>query len=459
MKDSRISLMESALIHKAVNTISMPAIGGLIIMALYNIVDTMFVAWIGTEATGATQIVMPIIMLASSIGLAIGVGGGAVLSRLLGQKDFEKASCLSSTLLLIGVITGILFIIMNLLFLHEVLVFFGATSDIYTLAEEYGFYIILGGMFLIANMVMNNLMRAEGSAVLSMYGMAAGAVLNIILDPLFIFTFGWGIQGAAIATTLSQGTTTAILLTFYLRQITVCTLKFGYITMKWELLKGTLTVGIPTFFKQLLFSLSMAVMNQYAIIYGGADLLATTGVLLRVTMLPTYIIFGLGQGAQPVIGFNQGAGNITRARQSFFYALKAGAVMMVLNAVILLFGANTIMDIFKASKEVTAYGILGLKAYAFGLILYSFSNTITVLFQALGRGFESLVLSTARQGFILIPLIIFMGKIYGSSGVLLAQTAADVLTFIISIAFVIPLLRKLKGEEKLNYGIINAVQN
>ncbi len=452
-------LLESAPVHKAVNTVSLPAISGLLIMALYNIVDTMFVSWIGTEATGATQIVMPIVMLASSIGLAIGVGGGTVISRLLGQKEYEKASRLSSTLLLIGTVTGIVFIALNLIFLDSVLLFFGATSDVYTLAEEYGVFIILGGIFLIANMIMNNMLRPEGSALISMWGMAAGAVLNIVLDPLFIFSFGWGIRGAAIATTLSQGVTALILLSAYLRHKTVCSIGFRYITLDWQLLKGTLTVGIPTFFKQLLFSLSMAVMNQYSITYGGADLQATTGILLRVTMLPTYVIFGLGQGAQLVIEFNQGAGNMSRARRAFYYALKAGALMMTLNAVLLLFGAGIIMDLFKASSEVTAYAVTGQKAGALGLFLYSFSNTITILFQALGRGMESLILSTARQGFILIPLIIIIGKFYGSTGVLLAQTAADVLTFIISTVFVIPLLRELKGEEKFNYGMLNAVQN
>lgn len=452
MDDSRIKLMASAPIHQAVNKISLPAISGLIIMALYNIVDTMFVAWIGTEATGATQIVMPIIMLSSAIGLALGMGAAAVVSRLLGRKEREAASRICSTTFFLGIILGILFIIVNLIFMDQILHFFGATEAVIELAESYAFYIILGSIFMISNMVMNNLLRSEGSAMISMMGMGLGAILNIILDPLFIFTFGWGISGAAIATTISQGVTFVILLSAFLRKRTVCSLKIKFISFDRAYFKSIMTVGIPTFFKQLLFSLSMAVMNQSSVRYGGADLLAAIGVLTRITLLPTYIIFGLGQGVQPVIGFNQGSGDIGRVRSAFFYAMKVSGAAMGANALLFLAVPAYIMHIFRASTEVTAFGITGLYAYSAALFLYGFSNTITVFFQALGKGVESMILSTARQGFILIPLLIVMGRNYGAQGVLLAQTFSDILTFILSVIFLFPLLKSRELNIELQKG-------
>ncbi|MDC7235968.1 MAG: MATE family efflux transporter [Spirochaetales bacterium] len=427
--------------NKAVNKISIPAISGLIIMALYNIVDTMFVAWIGTEATGATQIVMPIIMMSSAIGLALGIGSAAVISRLLGQKKLKEASQVSSTTFFLGLILGCFYILFNFLFLDRILEFFGATAAVYDLAEDYARFIIPGSLFMIGSMVLNNLLRSEGSAVLSMTGMAAGALLNIILDPLFIFAFGWGISGAALATSISQGFTLIILISAYLRKKSVCRLRPSYICFSRKYFSSIMTVGLPTLFKQMLLSLSLGLMNNGAVQYGGADLLAAVGILTRVSMLPTYVIFGLGQGLQPVIGYNQGAGQIRRVRRAFSYAMKVSGVSMILNALVFLTAGQLIMDIFKASPEVTALGVRGLNAYGAALFLYGFSNTITILFQALGKGTESMILSTARQGFILIPLLVFMGQRMGSDGILFAQTAADVLTFFLSVIMLINLFR------------------
>jgi putative MATE family efflux protein len=444
MNDKRIDLLKNAPVKKAINKMAMPAIIGLLVMAIYNVVDTMFVAWIGTKATGATQVVLPIMLLASAIGLAFGIGGGSYLSRLLGKGDMKKAEQVASTSFYTGLLAGLIFTVLCLSFFEGILTFFGANKDIMSLTKSYGLYIVLGSIVLVLNMVLNNLLRSEGSAKLSMFGMAAGAILNIVLDPLFIFVFDWGIAGAAIATTLSQCVTFVILISHYIKRKTVIHLTIKSIQLKWEIYKEILVVGTPTFFKQLLFSLSIALLNQSSITYGGADLLAATGVITRVTMLPTNIVFGLGQGFQPVAGYNIGAGDKKRVMDSLKYTIIISTIVMAITALCMSLFGKQIFYAFKTSSQVASFGIKGLRYYSLGLVLLGFTNTVTVFYQSLGKGRESLFMSVSRQGIFFIPAIIMLPKLLGINGVLMAQLVADILAMILSLIFIIPFIKKDK---------------
>lgn len=433
MEESKIKLLSSAPISRAVNTMAIPAIVGLLVMAIYNIVDTMFVSWIGTEATGATQVVMPIMMLFSSIGLTFGIGAGAVISRLLGQKNYKKANIIGSTTIFSGLFIGILFTLFSLVFLESILIFFGASPDVMEKAKAYGFYIVIGNIFIICNMIMNNMLRSEGSGKISMIGMATGSILNMILDPILIFALGWGIEGAAIATTCSQMVTSVILLRGYIGHKTTVKLKLRYLEVRWKHYKDIMVVGLPTFARQLLVSFSMAFLNQSAGKYGGAELLAAIGIISRMTMMPLYVVFGLGQGLQPVVGFNQGAGSRTRVVAALKYTMCVNIIFTLIMTTIYFVSAPLIMKVFKAVDTVSYYGIKGIYLYSAGFLLIGISNTISVFFQALGRGKESLFLSISRQGLFYIPIIIVIPSVLGATGILMAQTIADIITTSLSV--------------------------
>lgn len=432
MEDKRIYLLKDAPINKAINSMAMPSIIGLLVMAIYNVVDTMFVAWLGTDSTAATQVVMPIMMLVSAIGLSVGMGGGGYISRLLGANDHQKANEVGTVSIIIAIGLGILSTILLTSFLEPVLVFFGASKDVLLRSKEYGFYIALGSVFSISNMTMNNLLRGDGSAKLSMVAMAIGTLLNIALDPIFIFVLGLGIKGAAIATTLSQGVTFLILLLQYIKKKSVIEIKMEYFKPTKNMFLEIMKIGIPTFIRQLLFSISIGFLNQAANTQGGGDLLAATGLIFRVGMLPMYIIFGLAQGFQPVVGYSFGAKNKDRVKASLKYTLITGLVISLISAVILLLLDSVILSIFRPTNNVLTLGITGIFFLAISIILMSGNNTISVFFQSIGRAKESIVLATSRQGFLFIPLCFILPAIFGPIGVFLILPGADLLTLLLS---------------------------
>ncbi len=442
MDDARINILKNETVQKAVNKMAMPAVIGLLVMVVYNLADTMFVAWIGTEAIAATTVVFPLMMVASAIGLSLGLGGGSYISRLLGKNDLETAKQTSSVSFYTGIVIGLVYTLILVLFLEPILNIFGANSETIEYSKDYGLYIVLGSVFLISNMVMNNLLRAEGSAKISMIGMLIGSVLNIILDPIFIFTFGWGVAGAAIATSFSQFVTTMILLSAYLRKKTLLSLAVDNFVFKWSIYKEILVVGVPTFFKQLLMSVSMALLNDGSDTYGGTDLMAATGLIVRISMLPINIVFGIGQGFQPVAGYNIGAGRKDRVMDAFWYTMKLSTfVMVIISAFFIVFGKYLFMA-FKASDAVMDYGVKGLIYMAVGLLLLGVINTVTVFYQAIGKGLEAFVMSISRQGFVFIPIILLLPIWLETEGVLLAQPLADVLSFVLALILVIPFIKR-----------------
>ncbi len=428
MKDKRINVLKNEKVSKAVLKLSAPAVVGFLVMAVYNIVDTMFVAWLGTSATGATQVVYPIMMLVSSFGLAFGIGGGSYLSRLMGKKDFEEANKVATVSLISAIIFGLLFTVGALVYMEPLLRFFGADASIMKMSAEYGRFIILGSVFTMGNMVLNNMLRAEGSATYSMLGQAGGSILNIILDPLFIFVFKWGIAGAAIATMLSQAVSFMILLSRYLLHKSVIKINLSYFQPTMKMYAEVMKIGIPTFFRQVLASISMGVLNNGAVSYGGDELIAAVGLVLKVYLLPMYILFGIGQGFQPIVGYSYGSNNLKRVTETLKYSLKLCLGLALTSFMVMYFFPEVLLSIFRPSKEVMAYAVLGLKFNAVAIILLSVTNVVGVFYQAIGRARESLILSVARQGLFYIPLIYFLPSIMGVNGILSAQLIADILT-------------------------------
>jgi putative MATE family efflux protein len=438
MDDKRIDLLKNGKVNKAINKMAAPAIIGMLVMAIYNVVDSMFVSWLGDFEIAAAQVVLPIMLIASAVGLSFGIGGGTYVSRLLGNNKKDEADKVASVSFFSGLVVGILLMVVSLIFLDPILQFFGSNEDTHELAKTYGTYIIIGFGFTVLSMIMNNMLRSEGSGVFSMIGMAIGSILNIILDPIFLFVFDMGIGGAAIATTISQAVTTLVLLSMYLRKKSIIKIGISYFKPSLVIYKEILVVGIPTFFRQMLVSLSLGLLNNAATLYGGTELLSATSVVVKVTMIPNYIIFGFGQGFQPVAGFNYGAKNKQRVMDGFKYTLRVSTYIMVFFFLLFTIFDDAIFDIFRSSAAVREYGKTALRWYMFGFLFLGASNTISIFYQAIGKGTEALILSVARQGLFFIPLILILPNIIGVDGVLMSQAISDILSLILSLSLVIP---------------------
>ncbi len=443
--DERVSLLKDGKISKAVNKMAMPAIIGLLVMSIYNLVDTMFVSWIGPDAVAATTVIFPIMMLASAVGLTFGIGGGSLVSRMIGKKDIDRAKSTASTAFYTALGVGIVLLILAFAFNEQLFMAFGATDEILDITKSYGNYILIAIPIMVLNMVLNNLLRSEGSSKLSMIGMAIGSVLNIILDPVMIFGFGWGVAGAAIATTLSQTVTFVILLYQYISKKALISINLKDFKFDKTIYGEIFKIGLPTFLKQLLFAVTMAMLNNSAGDLGGEELLAAVGLITRITMLSANVIFGLGQGFQPVAGYNSGAGREDRVYEALGYTIKISTIVSVGISLLFVLLAKPMLTMFHAEGVIMDYGVRGIIFYSIGMLTLGFTNTIATYYQALGKGTEALVLSTARQGTMFIPVILVLPLFLQIDGVLMTQMVADILTTLLTVAFIIPILRSKKA--------------
>ncbi len=448
MDDKRIQLLRDTPVNKAIMKLSLPAIIGMLVMAIYNFVDAIWVSWYDPLAPGALQVVMPVMLIASAIGLSFGIGGGSYVSRLLGENNPKRAEKVIATVFVTGIILGILTTVFNYIFMDEIFGIFAEDASNLSMINEYGTYIMLGYTFMILNMILNNHLRSEGSAKYSMIGMSIGAVLNIILDPIFIFTFGWGIAGAAIATTLSNFVSFLVLLYMYQSGKSIVKLHLKQITLEWSIYKEVLVVGLPILFKQLLFSISMGLLNLSAKDTGGQELVSVIGNMVRVITIPSYIVFGFGQGFQPVAGYNYGADNPKRVMKAFKYTVKMTSIIMIISGLVLSFFGFAIIQIFNMSDTMTEYAVRGFRYFAFGMLFLGLTNTITVFFQALGKGTKAMLMSISRQGLFFIPAILILPNLFGAEGVLFSQAVSDTLSALLGVLLFLPYL-KTDSIEKL----------
>ena len=448
MDDKRIDLMKNQPIPKAINTLAIPAILGLIIMAVYNMVDAMFVSWLGTSAAGAIQVVFPAMMLMVAVAMLFAMGGASYISRLLGANNKERANqvCTTCILSILGLAVGVTAV--GFIFMDPILKFFGASEAILPSAREYFMYIIAGAIFHMGNVGFNNMLRGEGSAAYSMIGMGTGALLNIALDPLFIFGFKMGVKGAALATSLSAMTTFIILLSHYLRRRSVLHIRFKSYSLDRTMMFEVFKVGAPTMIRQILASVAVGILNQKAILYGGDPAMVGIGLMSRVFMIVTYIIFGFGQGFQPVVGYNYGAKHYKRMKESIRYSNLVTTVIMVVAAIIFVFFPRQIMMIFKAEPEVVDVAVQAFRYFAITMPFIGYAITINVLFQAMGRAIPAALLSLSRQGIFFFPIIFIFPKAFGLTGVLLTQPMADVLTVILTTFLGIKVCHEINQKAK-----------
>lgn len=444
-QDSKFLMMTTAPVEKLVCKLAVPTIISMMITAIYNIADTYFVSRLGTSAAGAVGVVFSMMAIIQACGFFFGNGSGNFISRKLGEKKSEEAEEMASTAFYSALIVGALIGVLGLIFINPLGKGLGATETILPYAMEYLKYIMMGTPFMMASFVLNNQLRFQGCAAYGMIGICIGAFLNIVLDPILIFACNLGIAGAAIATSISQFVGLCVL--FYL-----CNKK-GIIKIKLknfrpgryyfsQIFKG----GLPSLFRQGIASIATICLNQFAGVYGDAAI-AAMSIVSRVGMFAGSALIGFGQGFQPVCGFNYGAREFTRVRKAFSFCIKVSTVVLALFAITGFCFAEQIMGIFKTGDSVVVgIGMSALRWQCISFPLLGFITLSNMMLQTIGKSAKASILALARQGLFYIPILAVFAPAMQLLGIKMAQPAADILAFIISIPFVFSVIKEMKQE-------------
>ncbi|MDD2956368.1 MAG: MATE family efflux transporter [Oscillospiraceae bacterium] len=420
-------------VPKLIGRLAAPTMVSMMITSIYNMADTFFVGKLGTSATGAVGVVFSLMAIIQAVGFTFGMGAGSCISRLLGQRKEEEASRMLSTAFFSAAAAGLLLTAAGLTFLDPLMRLLGATETILPFARDYARYILLGAPYMCATFVMNNCLRSEGQAFLSMMGIAGGGLLNCLLDPLFIFGFDMGISGAAIATILSQLVSFFILLSHFLTGRASTRLRPRYFTFRWHVYKEILRIGAPTFFRQGLSSISSVLLNTIAGGFGDAAI-AAMSIVTKVSMFVYSALLGFGQGFQPVSGYNWGARRYDRLWEAYWFCVKVAlAGLSILGAVGFLLAPQVIAAFSKESEEVVRIGAYALRVQCLLFPLQSGIILSNMLFQSIGKAKEAAVLALSRQGLCFFPMILILPRLFEIRGIQWAQPGADLLTFLISL--------------------------
>ena len=416
--------------------LGIPTMISMFVTTIYNMADAYFVGQINTAASGATGVVLGLMAILQAVGFMFGHGSGSIISRKLGQKDIESARTYSATGFYSALIAGFFFLISGSIFLTPLMKLLGSTPTILPYARTYAICILCAAPALVSSCVMNNILRYEGRAFFAMIGLTSGGILNIFLDMLFMKKMGMGIFGAGLATAISQYVSWALLLTMFILNKTQTSLAVKYVKFNASTLGNIVTTGLPSLARQGLASLSTMFLNNAAGVYGDAAIAAMT-ITNRISMFIFSAVLGIGQGFQPICGFNFGAKKYSRVRQGFFFTLIFGTILLGTASVIVFFNAGSCIQVFRDDPEVIAIGTPALCAQCLALIVVPFQVCNNMLFQSIGYKFNATFLSSLRNGLVFIPILLLLSWIFGLAGIQIAQAIADVITSIVCIPFTV----------------------
>ena len=435
-------------VAKLILMLGIPTTISMLVTSIYNMADTYFVGQIGTSASGAIGVVFGLMAIIQAFGFMFGHGAGSIVSRSLGARDTERATQITSTSFVCAAITGICMMIGGILLLDPLVRLLGSTETILPYARTYAFYILLAAPFMTSSCVLNNVLRYEGRAALAMIGLVSGGILNIFGDWLLISKFNMGVRGAGISTAVSQTISFFLLLSMFILGKTDSKLQLKRAArMKQEDILLICKTGFPSLMRQGLSSVSTMVLNGQAGVYGDAAV-AAMSIVNRVCFFAFSVGLGIGQGFQPVSAFNYGAKKFGRVRRGFLATWGMGELFLGIFATIGFCNAETLVKIFRDDPQVIAIGTVALSAQMISLFFQPLSVCANMLFQSIGKNGVATFLSMLRSGLFLIPILLILSKTLGLTGIEIAQTVADILTFIVSVPFVINFLKQLKALEK-----------
>ncbi len=442
-------------VYKLIITLGIPTTISMLVTNIYNMADTYFVSTLGNSAGGATSIVFSIMAILQAFGFMFGHGAGSHISRLLGERNEERAGKYVSTSVLLAATCGTAIMIVGLAFLEPLMLFLGSTDDILPHAKDYAFYILLAAPAMTTSCVFNNVLRYEGRATYAMVGLTSGGILNILLDYITVKLLGMGTAGAGLATAISQYVGLAILITPFILGKTQSKLGFrrGFITPKivWDII----TTGLPSLIRQGLSSISVGVLNVQAKAYGSAAI-AAMGYVSKTVQFIFCVGLGIGQGFQPVSAFNYGAKKYSRVKKGSYFTMVFGLFLLGTLSILCYCLAPNIIGIFNSegTELVSKIGVEALRINCFVLWMLPATVVGNMMFQSIGKRIPSILLSALQNGIALIPMLYIlpslMEKYYGNGllGLELAQPAAYVITALITLPCTVIFLSKLPPDEE-----------
>ncbi|SFB15162.1 MATE family efflux transporter [Clostridium frigidicarnis] len=441
-------------VKKLLISFSIPSIVGMLVNALYNIIDRMFIGKIpnvGGLAITGVGLTFPIVTIILAFGMLVGVGAGATVSIRLGQKRSDDAENIVGNALSLVIIINILLSIAGLIFVEPILRLLGASDNTLIFALEYIKIILVGAVFSNIAFSMNNLLRAEGNPKISMITMIFGAILNVILDPIFIFVFDMGIKGGALATVISQMASSAWVLYYYLSGKSVLKIRKKYLMPRLSIVKDIFAIGMAPFAMQIVASVVTTISNRTLNKYGGDAAIGAMTVINSVSMIFLMPIFGINQGAQPIIGFNYGAENYKRVKDTLKYAVIGATTICLLGFVLVQAFPKTIINFFNDDPLLVEIGVKGIRTFLFMLPMIGFQIVGSNFFQSIGKAKTSIFLSLTRQVIFLMPLLVVLPRFLELNGVWFAGPTSDFLASLVTALFLIYEMKHLeyKHQEQL----------
>ena len=431
-------------VHTLIPRLALPSMVSMIVVAVYNMADTFFVSQLGTSASAAVGVIYSMVAIIQAIAFMIGMGSGNEISRLLGAKKQEEAERYVAIGFFTEILLGVSIAIFSIIYIEDLVYALGSTKTIAPYAISYAKYVLLGTPFIMASLGMNNMLRFQGNSFYSMLGIATGGILNMFLDPLFIYGFHMGIMGAALATTLSQIVSFSILL-YQCNRMPAC-ISISFKNFKPSLKRYSLIFrfGLPSLARQGIAGVSTIILNFSAHPYGDAAI-AAMAIVMRIIMFLNALVIGFGQGFQPVCGYCYGAKNYKRVEEAYRFSLKVCFLMlMVMGTAVFIFAKPLITVFRKGDAEVIRIGYLALRLQCLTIPLSAQITMANMFSQTTGYPFRASFVALLRQGICLIPVLLILPPVFGLLGVQMSQPISDF--FAAGIAFFITngILRELR---------------
>lgn len=444
-QEARYRQMMEEPVHTLIPRLAVPTIVSMLVTAVYNMADTYFVSQLGTSPSAAVGVVFSLMTGIQAMAFMIGMGCGNEIARLLGQKEVEEAERYVATGFCTEMLVGTLLAVLGIACSGQLVYRLGATPTIAPYAASYTRYALLGVPFFMCSLGMNNMLRFQGNSFYSMLGIATGGILNIFLDPLFIYVFHMGIAGAAIATVISQ-IISFFILVWQCNCMPAClSIRLRRFAPSPERYRNILRFGLPSLARQGIASISVIVINFAAQPYGDAAI-AAIAIVSRVAMFMNSAIIGFGQGFQPVCGFNYGAGNYKRVEQAYNFSLRVCFSALLLMGALVFFNAERVMMLFRKDPDVLAVGTLALQLQSLSIPLAAQITMANMFSQTTGYNVRATVVALLRQGICLIPILLVLPRVLGVRGIQAAQPLSDVFSAVIAFFITRSILREMRRK-------------
>jgi multidrug efflux pump len=451
MDHKKLYILDALPVPQAILKLAIPTMLGMLVQVFYNMTDTFFVGKLNDpDQVAAVAIIMPIFMITMALSGIFGNGGASYISRLLGSKEYDRARQTLATAWLSGIILGIVVMIAGFYWMPSILSVSGASTQTYPFAAAYLRIILVGSVVIILNFAAGQLLRAEGAAKEAMFGMIIGTFANIVLDPLFIFTFHQGVAGAAIATVIGNALALVYYLSYYVRRKSLIPLTFRHLRLEWLMYREMFKIGLPASISHLLMSCANMFMNNIAASYGDV-VVAAIGIDMRVFTIPIMLSIGLAIGAQPLFGYSYGANNLPRLKAAVKTAIYMATGIVVAFTIVLALFSTWFVRVFINDITVITVGTRILRAMIIGLPSIGIQMVLMNAMQAMGKGLPALIISLSRQGLVFVPALVLLNMFFGFSGFIYAMAVADILSMVLSVVLFLGIIVKIErtGQQSL----------